>query len=157
MAYLIDSKIGAELDQTSTEIGDTLGNVYNGSDGSKYVYVQASGAITLGDYVTIDEDFQAAAGTKDAVDDGHTIGFATNVAFADDEYGYVALTGRPSVRVGGSCAADVPLYTSATAGVLDDSSTSQTKVDGVVLVTTNGTATVATGEVIATYPKSTTF
>ena len=68
------------------------------------------------------------------------------------------MTGRNvNAAVGASCAADVALYTSATAGVLDDTSTSQTKVDGVVAAAANGTAAQANVEVIMTWPKSTTF
>lgn len=157
MAHLTSSVIGANLASPTTDAAFALGERQTGTDGTVWVYVQASGAITQYDYVCIDEDFQAAAGTKTSVDDGHAIGFA-QAAFADDEYGWVALSGTNiSVSLAASCAPDVPLYTSGTAGVLDDSSTSQTKIDGVVAVSTAGTASSNTVEVIATYPKSTTF
>jgi hypothetical protein len=149
--------LGVNLTDTPTTnaTGHTLGQCVTATDGSSWTYVQASGAITQYDAVGIDENFQAAALTKAIADDGHGIGFA-QVAFADNDYGWVARQGSNiSARVATSCAADVALYTSATAGVLDDTSTSQTKIDGVVAVTAV-TAAAAT-EIIATYPKSTTF
>lgn len=157
MAFITDGTVGLNLTTLSTTPLVELGKRVTATDGQQYVYVQASGAIVAGNYVCITEDFQAAKGTKALVDDGEEIGFA-QVAFADDEYGFVATKGSNlTVRVLGSCAADVPLYTSGTAGELDDSSTSQTKIDGIVLLTTNATATSANIEALVTWPKSTTF
>lgn len=153
MTYLTDGKIGVNLTDVSSTIGDALGNSYTGSDGSKWVYVQANGALEDGNYVCIDESFQAAKGTKAAVDDGHDVGFA-QVDFTDNQYGYVMVKGRPQVKVGSLCAADVALYTTATAGLLDDTSTTaQTRIDGVVLVTANGTGT-GNSTAIASWPRS---
>lgn len=145
------------LDLTATPTTPTqpLGTRVIATDNQEYVYVQASGAITQYDAVGIDENYQAAALTKAIADDGHTIGFA-QVAFADNDYGFVATKGSNiEVRVAINCAADVALYTTGTAGVLDDASTSQTKIDGIVAV---AAVTAATNtEIIATQPKSTTF
>lgn len=157
MAHLTSQVIGANLANPTTTATFSLGEKQTGTDGSEWVYVQASGAITQYNYVCIDENFQAVAGTKALVDVGHTIGFA-QAAFEDDEYGWVALKGTNiSALLAASCAPDVALYTSSTAGVLDDSSTSQTKIDGVVAVSTAGTASTNAIEVIATYPKSNSF
>ena len=156
MTYLIDGKIGFNLTDVSSAFGDTIGNSYTGDDGSKWVYVQASGALLAGNYVCIDESFQAAKGTKTLVDDGHDVGFA-QVDFADNQYGYVMVKGRPQAKTLTLCAADVALYTTATAGVLDDTSTSaQTKINGVVLVTANGTGT-GNSTAIASWPRSTSL
>lgn len=157
MTYITSGVIGTKLTATHTSPEFQVGSRFVGTDGTEWVYVQASGAITQYDYVTIDEDFTAVAGTKAGVDDGHMIGFA-QIAFATTEYGWVACKGTGiSVRVLGSCNGDVALYTTSTAGKLDDSSTSQTKIDGIVAVSTNATATTAAVALIATYPKSTTF
>lgn len=155
--FLQSGVIGSNVDTTSTDQKFALGTEALGNDGTKWIYVQADGAITKYDYVCITEAFQAVAGTKALLDVGHKVAFA-QVAFADNEYGWVAIAGTNSnfkVRVAASCAADVPLYSSATAGVLDDSSTSQTKVDGVVAVTAVTTA--GATPIIATFPKSNTF
>ena len=151
MAFLTDGCI-ADLTATPTTIEYKLGTTATGTDTTKWVYVQASGAITQYDAVGIDENFQAAALTKAIADAGHQIGFA-QVAFADNDYGWVALEGtNMSVRVAASCAADVSLYTTGTAGVLDDTSASQTKISGAVLVAAGTSAAVSAREVIATRP-----
>ena len=101
------------------------------ADGKEYMYVQASGAIAQYDVVAIDEDGQAAKITKALADDSHKVG-AAQVAFADNEYGYVQIKGPTTINVLASAAADAVLYTSATAGSLDDDGTSQTKIAGLV-------------------------
>lgn len=149
--------LGVALTDTPTAAAHTLGTRVMADDGQEYVYVQASGAISQYDFVGIDENFQAAALTKAIADDGHAIGVA-QVAFADNDYGWIATRGHNLTgNVLGSAAADVPLYTSATAGALDDTSASQTKIDGVVAVAANGTTAAASVEVLLTFPKSTTF
>lgn len=157
MAFVTDGKIGIDLTDTPTTPEQTLGTVVRATDGQEFTYVQASGAISQYDFVGIDENFQAAALTKAIADDGHAIGVA-QVAFADNDYGWIATKGHNLTgAVLGSCAADVALYTSATAGALDDTSASQTKIDGVVAVAANGTTAAASVEVLLTHPKSTTF
>lgn len=157
MAYLTDGKIGVNLTDVSSTISDSLGNTYTGDDGARYMYVKAGAAITQYDTVTVDEDFTASAATKAAIDDGHDVCFA-QVAFATNQYGYVMAKGRPTIRVAGSCAADVALYTTSTAGVLDDSSTTtQSRVAGITIVSANGTTATRSIEGIATWPRSYNF
>lgn len=149
--------MGVSLTETPTSQVFKLGTRVMTFDGQEYVYVQASGAIAQYAFVGIDENFQAASLTKTIADDGWMIGVA-QVAFTDDDYGWIAVRGANLTgAVLGSCTADVALYTSATAGYLDDSSTSQTKIDGIVAVSAVGTATAASTEVLMTFPKSTTF
>lgn len=128
-------KIGARFDTPTTAQEFKLGECNYGSDGTEWVYVQANGAIDQYDAVAIDENFQAAALTKALADAGHTVGVA-QATFADNEYGWVACKGsNVQVNVLASCAADTQLYTSGTAGHLDDTATSQTAIDGIVIVT----------------------
>ena len=135
------SKIGARFASPTTGIDYQLGECAMGSDGTEWVYVQAGGAIAQYDAVGIDEAFQAAALTKAIADAGHTVGVA-QAAFADNEYGWVATKGSNiSVNVLANCAADTQLYTTATAGKLDDAAASQTPIDGIVITTAAGGAT----------------
>lgn len=144
--YSTSGKLGANYSGTETSPVFRLGDVDTGTGNSRWVYVQADGAIAQYDYVCIDEDFQARAGTKTNVDAGHIIGVAI-VAFADNEYGWVCLAGTSyeglKVNALANCAADIALYTSATAGKLDDDSSSQTRIEGIVLDTANGGSTAA--------------
>lgn len=154
--YAVDGSVGIDLDATSSSIEFQLGEKVMGNSGTEWVYVQANGAISQFDVVGIDENYQAAKITKAMADDGWMVGFA-QVAFTDNYYGWVATRGSDiGMNVLASCASDVALYTSATAGSLDDSATSQTKIDGVVAVSAAATAATSV-EVIATQPKSTTF
>jgi len=161
--FVISGELGIDLTATPAGTGTSfdegnefiLGTRVRTQNGGEYIYVHASAAIAQFDAVGIDEGFEAAPLTKGMADDGWVIGFA-QVAFADNDFGWVALSGADiGCNLLISCAADVSLYTSGTAGKLDDSSTSQTKIDGVVAVTTITAATSA--EVIATYPRSATF
>lgn len=134
-----------------------LGDCVSGADGTEFQYCQASGAIAQYDWVGIDENNQAASLTKAMADDGFKIGVA-QVAAVDNDGIWIATEGRNlNGAVLASCAADVVLYTSATAGHLDDTSASQTKIDGVVAVAANATASATNVEVLLTFPKSTTF
>jgi hypothetical protein len=158
MAHLTSGLIGPSVSTTTTDQNIQLGTRSIGTDGTVWVYVQASGAITQYDCVAIDENYQAATVTSALAGAGHTPGFA-QVAFADNEYGWVALEGSNiSVRANISCAADALLYvgcTAISAGVVDDASvTGRVTLQGVVLVTAGGT-TVQAREVIAVSPQFT--
>jgi hypothetical protein len=142
---------------TSNVSGHQLGTRVEHSDGQVYTYVTASAAITQYDFVGIDENFAAAPLTDAMAQDGWEIGVA-QVAFASGDYGWVCTKGSNVTGfVKASCAADVALYTSATAGKLDDASTGVTKIEGVVLVTANSSNTARAKEVLLTFPRSTSF
>lgn len=171
MTRILSPKIGVNITATNPLYTDAtlptvgpqenmdfqLGDFVYGADGTKWMFVQASGAITQYDWVGIDENMQAASLTKAMADDGFFIGVA-QVAFADNDGGWVAVAGANiNGAVLASCAADVGLFTSATAGHLDDTSASQTKIDGVVAVAANATASATNTEVMMTFPRSATF
>lgn len=143
----------------SVEAGVTLGWKVEGVDGTTYMAVKALSAITQYMTVGIDENFNAQPITKAMVDDAWRVGFA-QTALTKGNYGWVALSGSNiKARTLASCAADVALWSSATAGVLDDASGSQSLIRGVVAVTAASAA--ATGgvngqavEVIASFPSA---
>lgn len=157
MAFVHSGAVGIDLTATPADSEAeqpmfTLGQTVDTEDGGRYMYVHASGAITQFDAVGIDENYEAAALTKAIADDGHMIGFA-QVAFADNDYGWVCVNGSNiNVRVAASCAADVSLYTTSTAGVLDDTSASQTKIQGITAVAANATTSATNTEIIAISP-----
>lgn len=156
MTYLTGGIIGADLDKVYDTEEFALGTVMGGIDGNEWMFVEANGTITQYDCVAIDEDNLAVAITHALAAAGHTIGFS-QLTLADGEYAWIPLRGsNVKVRAAASCAKDVQLYTTATAGVLDDTATSTAKlIRGVVLATVNGTAAVASVEVRATYPSGT--
>lgn len=118
-----------------------LGTRMKGGSGTEWVYVQASGAITGAGYVvTIDETYQAAMLSTSNDAGGDLVGVA-GAAFADNDYGWVQVLGPCVIRVAASCAANVGINTTGTAGQLDDDGTSGSfDISGMVLTTANGGA-----------------
>ncbi len=163
MAFVTDGKIGVNLDLTTA--GTTtdgvnalfsLGTRTTGTDNTEWVYAQAGAAITQYDAVLINEDFQAVPMTTTLATEasgsaGDFVAFA-QVAFNDNDLGWFATKGSNiRARLSASCAADTMLYSTASAGVLDDASAG-VLINGVVSVTTITAATNA--EIIASNPLS---
>lgn len=158
MAHAVTGLLGVDLDDSpTTSAGFALGTTIYTNDGGSYQYVQCATAVTQYHVVGIDEDYKISPLTKTIADDGWRIGVASQSGFAADDFGWVQLTGTTTLKVLGSCAADVTLYTTATAGALDDTSASQTNIDGIVITTTNSTTAAANVEAILSWPRSTTF
>jgi len=120
----------------------------------EFVFVQADGAIDQYGFVKIEQDGQAAMlTTTNAGSQGLLVGVA-QVAAADNEYLWVWVGGLNGGGVGkgikgklaASYVAKNNLFTTATAGVADDAST--TKISYVVgLAATTGAAAVELGSV----------
>jgi len=120
----------------------------------EFVFVQADGAIDQYGFVKIEQDGQAAMlTTTNAGSQGLLVGVA-QVAAANDEYLWVWVGGLNGGGVGkgikgklaASYVAKNNLFTTATAGVADDAST--TKIAYVVgLAATTGAAAVELGSV----------
>ena len=156
------STLGIDLTTNSDSQDRTLGEVFYASDGQIYIYAKAGSAITQYRWVGIDEDFNAYPLTNAMAQDGWQIGVAPVAFTTAAPYGWFCIKGaNVTAAVGASCNADVSLYTSATAGVLDDTAgagTSLTKIEGVVLVTANPSASIRNKEVLITsFPRATTF
>ena len=147
-----ENAVGAAFTTTTTSATFKLGTTMKGDSGAEWVYVQADGAVTGAGYVvTIDESFQAAMITTTNGLKGDLVGVA-GVAFADNEYGWVQRAGPCVIRVAASCAANVEITTTATAGELDDAAGAGTKeILGAALTTANGgSAATAAGQL--SYP-----
>ena len=149
---------GVKLDEaiagsgTSSDEGNEfkLGTVVTLDDGGEAIYVHAGGAVAVNDFVAIDENFEVAAITAALALVGHGIGVAADVALADNEFGWVRKSGTNfSGNTLASCAADISLYTSGTAGKLDDQSSGSTRIDGVVAVTAASAGGVTAVELIS--------
>ena len=157
MTYFTSGLVGGDLTATPTTPSFAVGTRTTGSDGTTWVYVNASGAIAQYDFVGIDENYAAAPLSTAMAGDGWMVGTA-QVAFDSADYGWVCLSGTNVSGTGiTGAAADVALYTSGTAGTLTDSTTIGTKIDGVVFVTSPTTSAGVSVEVIMTYPKSNSF
>ncbi len=117
-----------------------LGTRVAGTDNGEWVFCQAGAAISTTVKqqfcLAIDENFQAVKVTKALASAGHLIGFAPPQIIADNAFFWAQVKGSNfNIRVAPACAADVNLWTTATAGLLDDTSGgSHVAVLGVKLV-----------------------
>jgi hypothetical protein len=138
--YQSGSLIGAKFGDTHTDAKFALGTRAQGNNGTVWMYCQASTTLTQYDCSVIDSSFKANPITTALTTEGASIGFP-QVAVPITEYFWAALEGRTvNIRVASSCAANVPLYTTATAGVLDDA-VANNLMNGIKIVTTQGSTT----------------
>lgn len=111
--------------------------------GKAYVYVQANGAITGDGYVvSIDNDGQATMTDTDTaatILEGNRVGVA-DVAFADNEYGWVQVYGPCGVRSEQDALANKKLKSTADAGQIDDAAATGIFINGLHLGTATGAA-----------------
>lgn len=147
------SLTGLYNETTSTDAKVALGTIAYGTNSTVWIYVKAGAAITQYQWVTIDSAFNALAGTDTNANLGYRIGFA-QIAFASADYGWVALSGMIKVYALSGVTSNAALYTSPTTGTLATVTSGTTKIKGIVLSATAGTAsgTSNTTNAIATYP-----
>ena len=130
---VLSSFTAAELTQGK---GFGLGDRHIDQTGNEYVFVLAGvGGITANFVATIDEAYGAVMVSTSNDARGDLLGVAP-VAIAASSYGWVQVKGVCNVQVAASCAANVRLNTTATAGQLDDDGTAGSLTcDGIVLTT----------------------
>jgi hypothetical protein len=129
-----------------------IGTQVTAKDGSVWNYVKfGSGGVTgLGYVVVIDEDWLAVMMSNSVGGSGDKIAVAPAVALVNN-YGWVQVAGTcDNIRVAASCAANVPLASTTTAGEIDDAVGTGTKNFpdfGIVLTTARAaSAGLAPGE-----------
>ena len=151
--------VGARFEDTTTTPIFRLGEQCIDSEGGIWAYVQANGVIAINDAVKVDNDGQAAALTTAISGSEPTDVGVAQVAFADNEYGWVwqgpggGVGSGIKVNVLTLCATDVKLYTTATAGKLDDTATDL--IQGLTIVATNSGGSTAAVECFASQKLST--
>ena len=139
------------LVQTEQDEAWKLGERARDNLGNEYLYVKATAAVVLGKVVRVNYQFNAAHVTTGNSAAGRIFGVAV-AAMAANTYGWVQIYGRASIHVLASCAKDKALYTSGTAGSLDDASNNQTKITGAVLGTAQGGAAGVNDNAQINYP-----
>lgn len=149
--FSTEGTLAARIMDTSTTALFALGATTSGNNGTEWVYVQASSAITANFVVVIDEAFAAAHLSTANDARGDLVGVAP-VAFASGEFGWVCRKGVINAQVLASCAANVRLNTTATAGALDDDGTAGAMaIEGFVLTTARA-ASAGTAPALLNYP-----
>lgn len=129
-----------------------LGTRMRGDGGTEYIFVLAGGAITGAGYVcTIDPAYSATQLSTSNDGYGNVVGVAP-YAFASGDYGWLQVLGPCNIQVAASCAANVRVNTTATAGqVDDDGSVGAMEVRGMALTTARG-GTAGTAAGVLNYP-----
>jgi len=154
MAYNTDGVVGLSLGTSAVDDGISLNKEVTGTDGSKWLRIIAGSAIAQYDTVHIASSGTANPITAALAKTAGRIGFA-QVAHASGATGWVQICGSGfRLNVGASCLSGVPLYTTDTAGTLDDAtvSASQYLVMGVQIVATNSGSASNVAGVAASYP-----
>lgn len=132
--------------------GAGLGDRLIRHDGTEWLFVQAGGAIaSAGQVVVIDEAYSAVLLSTSNDARGDLVGVAA-FAFASGEFGWVQVKGPCVIQVAASCAANVRLNTTATAGQIDDDGTTGAmQVQGAYLTAARG-GSAGTAAGILNYP-----
>ena len=148
--YITDGKIGVDLTATyaSTSAGSTSlfpvtpGTRVNTSNNGVYVFARAESTISQFDAVIMSTFADSASSTpvlravpvtttNAAALGFNMVGFA-QTAIASSYYGWIGINGVLQVSLLIACQPIVPLYTTATAGKLDDTTVSAGYIQGVV-------------------------
>ena len=148
--YVTDGKIGIDLTATyaSTSAGSTSlfpvtpGSRVTTSNNGVYMFVRAESDIAAYDAVIMSTFADSASvtpvmravpvTTTNAAALGYNmVGFAQN-AIASSYYGWVGINGLLKVNLLIACNPKVPLYTTGTAGKLDDTTVSAGYIQGIV-------------------------
>lgn len=109
----------------------------------KFVFCQASGSITQYDFVSISEGYVATSATTTSVSTTPKSGGWAQVAATTGQYLWIWIGEGGGTgfgikgRVAASYVANTKIYTTATAGVVDDTSTAGV-ITGAVGITTDG-------------------
>lgn len=101
--------------------------------GRAYRYALSTDTIAQYDCAIVDSSGYARAITSTLAQGGGIIGIAQGT-MSSGYYGWVQVRGATTVNCLSTCSSNVALYTSGTAGKLDDASASQVKLAGVEIL-----------------------
>ena len=149
MSISVSNMIGVSLDYTDSSPSFAVGTVVNLSDGGQAVYVQAASTVATYAAVSLRVNNTVVPLTTTNAASSKAVGFA-QASIASAYYGWVQLGGKPRVNVATACEPNVPLFTTATGGVLDDATVTGGLVAGLVATTSAASASAVT--CIAGYP-----
>ena len=131
---------GADLDRVDSTALHRLGTVARDHRGGEYVYLEGAASMAQFDWCVYgDEGFVTAVkrATKALIDNLLPLCIACSAAVAA-EYGWFQIKGPAYGSFLVSMAKEADVYSSGTTGSLDDTSSSQTLIEGVVALETEG-------------------
>jgi len=118
-----------------------LSTLYYGSQGA-FIYGVAGSTITAGQFVTVDNTGSANPITKALAQLGWSVGVA-NSAVATGDYAWFQVSGILSGNALTGVAGGAPVYTTATAGALSETATSEQVIHGLVFTAANSSGSTA--------------
>lgn len=127
----VSNQYAATGNFTGAEFG--LGDRYVDATGNAYVFVSASTSITSYMACAVTSSFWAAPITTALASANPAVGVAGVNGISSGSWGWVQTRGNMTVQVLSTASASSWLYTTGTAGSLDDTSTSQVKITGITL------------------------
>lgn len=142
-SYAVTPLVGVKINEATTDKKFAVNTVVNLSDGGQAVYVSATSTISEFNAVVIDAAGGAVPVTTTNSANSKKVGFA-QTSIASGYFGWVQTAGVVKVTLAANCDDNVPLYTTATAGVLDDAVVSGGLVLGTVSTVTISNATAVT-------------
>lgn len=143
---------GVNLTNTSTTAEFPVGTIVKGTKSSMWEYVQALSGIAQYNAVCINGSGNAAPSTTAHAVSMKKVGFA-QVAIASGSYGWVARSGfQLTVMLAASCAAGAQLYTTATAGTLDDAVVTAAAIPGAICTVAASAGGVTNTTIMAAQP-----
>ena len=164
MSIVNSSTIGVNLgasDGATALFG--LGQTVTGSDGSQWIYVNATSALTTGMVLAVTTAYSAQPATASNLlgsallaagspNNGETLAFAQGL-FSAADYGWVCLRGANQyVAVSNVSTLGCALYLSVNSGMLTTTAASGT-VAGIILLTCTGSTVLAPQKAYLQYPR----
>ena len=142
MPFVVSGQAGIDLTKTTTVPQHTLGTSVTTTDGGVFEYCKALSTISQYDAVLIDGN-QAGVPittTNAAEATGVSRVGVAQVSIASNSYGWIQRSGKMIVNVLANCNDFVNLFTTGTAGKLDDATISASLLLGIRTVASTTTA-----------------
>ena len=134
--------------------GFSVGARAQGQDGKQYVFCQVNSAVAAYDMVHIPSDTFVAAGLTTALSAASQAIGVAQYALASGDYGWIQTYGACKLKVLGACATAVKLYSTTTAGSLDDATASNYEIFGCQILSTNPSSTATAMSAFISWPKA---
>lgn len=131
------------ISDTNSTARARVGTVVATDDGGQAIFVQALSEISTFAAVAIYANNTVQMLTTTLAATTKKVGFA-QTSIASGWFGWVQTSGTPRVNLAANCDDNVPLYTTATAGVLDDATVSGGLILGLTSTVTISNATAVT-------------
>jgi len=162
--YVSSSKLGVDLNNTSSTQLFNLGEILAASDGSLWQYVVADSTVSAYSVVVVNQSgtmHMAVLGDVNA-GAGNFLAVAQNI-FAPSEYGWVPIHGTGGaatgfrVKVSASVTLGVNLYLATSSGNISSTAAASATLKGIALTTASAVAGVTLYACVLTWPKVNTL